>query len=219
MKKNILVITVLFAITFLSFGQAIPFVGKKVRTLESIKIQGSPYLDKMFAKAKIDKIDQAVFMRYNVYNDEFEYITPKKDSLILDKIEAFGEIVFANTNKKFKLKTYTNSDNKLFYGYLVELYSKNKTLLYKKDNISFTDEKLAKTTLEQDKPAKYSANTPFYFIKYSDKMPSEFPSNKKGLIKLFSDKKSEIEVFFKENKIDFNDENHLKKIVDLIAGF
>ncbi len=218
MKKYILVITLLFGTSFLSFGQAIPFVGKKVRTLETIKIQGSPYQDKMFAKAKIGKIEQAIFMRYNIFNDEFEYITPKNDSLILDKIEDFGEIVFANTNKKFKLTTYINNDNKLFYGYLFELYSKNKTQLYKKDNISFTDEKLAKTTLEQDKPAKYSPNSPFYFIKYNDKMPSEFPENKKGLVKLFPDKKEAIEKFYKENKINFDDENDLKKLVDLLSG-
>jgi hypothetical protein len=219
MKKYILLITFLSGISFLGYSQAIPFVGKKVRTLETIKIQGSPYQDKMFARAKIGKIDQAIFIRYNVFKDEFEYITPKNDSLILDKIEDFGEIVFANTNKKYKLTTYINSENKLFYGYLVELYTKNKTLLYKKYNVSFTDEKLAKTTLEQDKPAKYNTSSPFYFIKYDDKIPTEFPTNKKGLLKLFPEKKEAIETFLKENKINFSDENDLKKVVDLIARF
>lgn len=97
-------------------------------------------------------------MRFNIFNDEFEYISTKKDTLILDKTEDFGEIIFTNTKKKFKLTTYTNLKNKLFYGYLIDFYSKNEVTLFKKDNISFTEEKLAITSLERDMPAKYISN-------------------------------------------------------------
>lgn len=49
-------------------------------------------------------------------------------------------------------------------------------------------------------------------------MATEFPENKKGLIKLFPDKKEVFETFLKENKINFSDENDLKKLIDLISG-
>jgi hypothetical protein len=196
----------------------IPTVGKLFKTPEKIKILGSPYNEKMFSQAIVATIEQKPFMRYNIFYDEFEFISAKKDTLILDKTEYFGEIVFTNTKKKFKLTTYTNLKNKLFYGYLIDLYSKNEVILYKKDNISFTEEKLAKTSLERDMPAKSAMNSPVYFLKFKDKMATEFPENKKGLIKLFSDKKEIIEIFFKENKLNFSDENDLKKIIDLISG-
>jgi hypothetical protein len=218
MKLNIIVLVIVVTSSF-GFAQIPTLPGKIFKTPEKIKIVGSPYNEKMFSQAKVGSIEQKPFMRYNIFEDQFEFISTKNDTLILDKTEDFGEIVFTNTNKKFKLTTYTNLKNKLLYGYLIDLYSKNKTHLFKKDNISFTEEKIAKTTLERDMPAKYAANSPFYYIEYSDKMPTEFPENKKGLLKLFPEKKVAIDTFFKENKINFSDENDLKKVVDLIAGF
>ncbi len=208
----------LFCISF-CFGQIPILPGKLFKTPEKIKILGSPYNEKMFAEATVGSLNLKPFMRYNIYNDEFEFISAKNDTLVLDKSEDFGEVIFTSTKKKFKLTAYTNLKNKLFYGYLIDLYSKNELILYKKDNISFTEEKLAKTTLERDMPAKYAANSPYYFIKIKDKMATEFPENKKGLMKLFPDKKEAIESLFKENKINFNNENDLKKIVDLLVRF
>lgn len=218
MSMKSITITVFLFYNMFCFSQ-IPTVGKLFKTPEKIKILGSPYNEKMFSQAKVGTFEQKPFMRYNIFNDEFEYISTKNDTLILDKTDDFGEIVFTNTKKKFKLITYTNLKNKLFYGYLIDLYSKNEVTLFKKDNISFTEEKLAKTTLERDMPAKYSVNSPFYFIKIKDKIATEFPENKKGLLKLFGDKKEILESFFKQNKINFSDENDLKKMVDLISGF
>lgn len=186
---------------------------------QKIKIFGSPYSEKMFSQAKVGTIEQKTFMRYNISEDQFEFITPKNDTLILDKTEDFGEIVFTNSNQKFKLTTYTNLKNKLFYGYLISLSEKNNVILYKKENVTFYEEKIAKTTLERDMPAKYASSAPYYFIKYKDKMATEFPENKKVLLKLFPEKKEAIETFLKANKINFSDENDLKKIVDLISGF
>ena len=83
-------------------------------------------------------------MRYNVFNDEFEFISTQKDTLILDKIEDFGTIVFPETNKKFQLVTYTNSKNKLFYGYLQNLKENNGFAIFKKKTSNLLKEKLPK---------------------------------------------------------------------------
>ena len=47
---------------------------------------------------------------------------------------------------------------------------------------------------------------------------SEFPGSKKELIKLFPDKKQSIEAFFKEQKISFDKEADMIKIVDFLAA-
>src|SRR6187200_2188516 len=65
------------------------------------KIIGSPYYQQIFAKAKVVNIKVDAYMRYNIYADEFEFITPKNDTLILDKIEDFGTIHFTGLNRKY----------------------------------------------------------------------------------------------------------------------
>ena len=180
------------------------------------KPQGSPYVQNTFAKAKIININVEAYMRYNVFKDEFEFITPKNDTLVLDKVEDFSNILFSGLKKKYALTSYTN-DEKLVYGYLLELYEKNGYTLYKKENIGLTEAKIAKTSLERDMPAKYSKKGDTFFLKNKEAGTKEFPDSKKALIKLFPEKKATIETYLKENKIDFEAEADLIKIINLLT--
>ncbi len=181
------------------------------------KPKGSPYLQLMFAAAKVDNVEQKTFMRYNVFNDEFEFITPKNDTLILDKIDDFGTIAFAGTNKKYILANYTNN-GKLSHGYLINVYEKAGLGLFKKENITFYEEKIARTTLEKDMPAKYVKANDSYFFRNKTGAISEFPDSKKQLIKLYPDKKTAIETFVKDNKIQFDIESDQIKIIDFLSA-
>lgn len=178
---------------------------------------GSPYLQQMFQGATVEDLNIKAFMRYNVYNDEFEFISQKNDTLILDKIEDFGKITFVGTNKKYRLIPYTNSKNSLTNGYLIELYNKADYTLFKKENISFTEEKVAKTTLEVGMPAKYTKIDDNYFLKLPNGNTTEFPDGKKALSKLFPNQKQSIETFLKTNKIDFDNAADLVKVIDFLA--
>jgi hypothetical protein len=180
------------------------------------KPQGSPYLQKMFTPAKVKTIAQNSNMRYNVFTDEMEFITTKGDTLILDKIEDFANITFNGTNKKYVLTPYTNTKGKLTYGYLIELYEKNNIVLFQKENINFYEGKKAKTSLEKDMPSRYAKTDDSFFLKVKD-MTSEFPGGKKDLVKLFPDKKTDIETWLKANKVSFSDRADMVKIVDFLA--
>lgn len=217
--KNFKIVLFVVLVFQLNLYAQLPVKTSKYNSNLKTKIVGSPYTQKMFAQAKVGSIDQKTFMRYNVFNDEFEFISAQKDTLILDKIEDFGIIVFPETNKKFQLVTYTNSKNKLFYGYLQNLKENNGFAIFKKENIQFVEGKIAKTSMEVNMPAKYVKMDDTFFLKNKDKGTSEFPENKKGLLKLFPDKKEAIETFLKENKIDFDSESDLMKIIDFIATF
>lgn len=217
--KNFKIVLFVFFVFQLNLYAQLPVKTGKYNSNLKTKIVGSPYTQKMFAQAKVGTVEQKNFMRYNVFNDEFEFISNQKDTLILDKIEDFGTIVFPETNKKFQLVTYTNSKNKLFYGYLQNLKENNGFAIFKKENIQFVEGKIAKTSMEVNMPAKYVKMDDTFFLKNKDKGTSEFPDNKKGLLKLFPDKKEAIETFLKENKIDFDSENDLMKIIDFIETF
>jgi hypothetical protein len=217
--KNFKIVLFVFLVVQLNLHAQLPIKATKYNSNLKTKIVGSPYTQKMFSQAKVGTVEQKNFMRYNVFNDEFEFISAQKDTLILDKIEDFGTIVFPETNKKFQLVAYTNSKNKLFYGYLISLKENNGFALFKKESIQYVEEKIAKTSMEVNMPAKYIKMDDTFFLKNKEKGTSEFPENKKGFVKLFPDKKEVIETFLKENKINFDSESDLMKIIDFIASF
>ena len=222
--KKLLFITFLFLLTTIAFSQSLQkevqhpdIAGKLFRNPKNnaAKPQGMPYSQKMFGFANVEKLNINAYMRYNVVNDEFEFITKKNDTLILDKIEDFSTIKFPEMRLKYILTPYVNR-GKLVYGYLIDFYDKGDFGLYKKENISFVEEKPAKTSLEINMPAKYSKIGDSYFLKTKESI-IEFPSNKKGLFKLFPDKKQILEDFIKESKIDFDEVSSYIKIVDFLA--
>lgn len=177
---------------------------------------GSQYFEAEFAPANVAVLNIKASMRYNVYKDEFEFISPKKDTLILDKIADFKTIVFTNQNKKYELLTYTNDSDNLTTGYLIALDTKGAFTLYKKENITFYKEKIAKTTLEKDMPAKYAKTETVYYLKNANGIVA-FPTSKKRLVKLYPEKKEAIETFIKDKAISFREETDLIKIVAFLA--
>jgi hypothetical protein len=183
-----------------------------------VKPLGSPYNSTNFQEVKVEHVIEKAKMRFNIYNDEFEFILPTKDTLILDKTDDFNNLIFVQTNVKYRLVNYTNVDLKNVYGYLIETYQKGAYNLFKKERIQYNEEKIARTSLETNMPAKFYKIKSLYFLS-SKGITKEFPTSRKKLTNLFPDKKEVIEKFLKENKIDFDSETDLKKLIDLIAGF
>ncbi|MBS1535887.1 MAG: hypothetical protein JST78_12495 [Bacteroidetes bacterium] len=181
----------------------------------SQKPEGSPYLNKAFSLAKIEGFDGKFALRYNAYSDEFEFLDNKRDTLLLDKSEVYSKITYAGSNKVYLLVNYINSSGKMYQGYLIEQHQKNNWAVLKRERISFYPGKKAKTSLENDMPAKYNKEKEDFYLRKNDGSIVEFPESKKQLSKLFPDKKDAIEVFVKEQKIDFEyDQN---KIIDFLA--
>ena len=98
---------VLFFVSFVSFSQnqGVGFrfevldpnhAGKifKNSQLEIEKPAGSPYLQSKFTMVKVESVKETTLIRYDVYKDDFKFITAKKEILILDKIDDFSNIKF-----------------------------------------------------------------------------------------------------------------------------
>lgn len=181
-----------------------------------LKIEGSPYENKSFKDVLVAQVNTTAKMRYNGYKDEFEFITPEFQTLILDKIEIYANLQFVDSKIKYLLTSYTNANNKIIYGYLIDIHENGDYGLLRKDNISIQDEKIPKTTLESGMPAKYYSSGTDYFFR-NKTFIQEFPKNKKRLCKIFPDKKESIELFVKENTIDFDNIQDKIKIIDYLA--
>lgn len=180
-------------------------------------VEGTPYLQNRFSAAKIKNVATNINVRYNVYDDEFEFIDSKNDTLVLNKTDDFNTITFVGTNTKYCYLNYSIDKDKVTSGYLIFLYEKKDYVLYKKQNISYFKEKISKNPLQASLPAKFVPTKDVFYFKNGSNGICEFPTSKKNLIKLFPEKKVQIEDFFKQNDIDFDKESDKKKILDFLA--
>ena len=190
--------------------------GKITRKVPA-KTMGSPYLNKTFFPAKVGNITKVAFMRYDAYNDEFEFINAKNDTLVLNKDEKFSTITFTHNNAKYQLVDYTNKKGDATNGYLVSLHENNGITLFKKQTVTFAKEQVAERPFEPSSPAKFEPAKDVFYFKNNDKGIVVFPSNKKGLLKLFPEKKAALEAFIKQNDIDFDKESDLFKLIDFLS--
>ncbi|MFY1045260.1 hypothetical protein [Chryseobacterium sp. GP-SGM7] len=180
------------------------------KSLKYDEIIGSPYLDKGFRDATVAKDYEKTAVRYNSYLDEIEFQKDGKP-LVLPKevkfyrIELYSPketIVFLETNDNLK-------------GYFFEIVNHNNISLYKKIRTKFIDAIPAANSYASDKAASFKLLDPVYYLK-TEKGFIKNPRNKKEIIDQFPEKKDSLEVFFKENKIKFDKEEDLKKLVTFL---
>jgi hypothetical protein len=183
---------------------------------EPSKTEGSPYSNKMFAPAAVSGLSQKVMMRYDTFADEFEFVNSTRDTLVLNKLDNYNTITFSNTNMKYQLVDYF-TNGKVTKGYLIWLYAKNNFTLYKKQNIVYNKERIAKSGFDKTTPANFEKAKNSYYVRDGEKAILEFPTNKKTLLKAYPERKTDIETFIKQNNIDLEKESDIIKVVDFLA--
>ena len=183
------------------------------RGLTYDEIEGTPYLDKIFSEANFiisdkDKVETAP-ARYNTYSDQIEF--KKGDEILaLFPDNPFTRVEFVLTNQ---VLVKLNVDNEL-KGYFYEIIS-GKNTLYKKVKAKFNDFVPAANSYAMDRPANFNILNPIYYIKTENGFIKN-PKNKKEIIEQIPDKKEALNTFFKENKIRFDKEEDLKKLVTFL---
>ncbi|MBF0694879.1 MAG: hypothetical protein IR153_07475 [Flavobacterium sp.] len=181
------------------------------------KAVGSPYLDEKFNLANISGVKDLVLVRYNAESDEMDIDNGEQKIYTLPKNDEYHTITFKNGMFTFKLRDYTDAKGKPARGYLIEKFSNNDIALYRKERVVFMAGKEAVNSYSNDVPPKLNRAKEEYYLQTKDGKTVEFP-NKKGLISMYPNKKSEIEKFLKENKLGFNRESDLIAITKFIAN-
>lgn len=178
----------------------------KGRSLKYDEISGSPYANQNFSKAKIADDYESIHVRYNSYTDNVEF---KKDEvvMILPRESKFSKIEVLSPKQTLVL---LETDDELS-GYFYELVN-GKTSLYKKIKTKFFDTVPATSSYGSDKPANFQTLNPIYYLKTQNGYIKK-PRNQKEIIAQFPDKKDSLNTFFKQNKIKFDQEEDLKKLV------
>jgi hypothetical protein len=179
------------------------------KTLTYNDIKGTPYYGKGYSVAKFSGSSESAPARYNSYNDQVEF-TKEDKVFILPKNDAFARIVFDNSNE---VLVNLNTEDDLS-GYFFELVG-GENILYKKVKTKFVDVVVASNSYASDKPATFKSLDPIYYIKTKNGFIKN-PKNQKEIIANFPDKKESLNTFFKENKIKFDKEEDLKKLVTFL---
>ncbi len=184
---------------------------------KTTSIKGSPYIMKAFTHAKVGTIIQNALMRYNACDDEFEFISSKGDTLVLSKSEDYADITLTAMKTRYQLVNYIDKNDKSNLGYLICLFEKDGNILFKRQKVNFYPATAAKSSYDTSTPARYSEAKDSFFLKIKDKEIQELPTSKKGVLKLFSDKKTELEAFIKQNDIDLEKEQDLEKLLVFLS--
>ncbi|WP_294250916.1 hypothetical protein [uncultured Chryseobacterium sp.] len=179
------------------------------KTLNYDDIMGSPYQNKSFLPAKISgSPNENVSVRYNNYKDEIEF--KKNDEIFsLPKKAEYSRIEVISTRQIIVLLNISDETN----GYFYELVKGNNSL-YKKSKTKFIDFVPASNGYTSDKPASFKTMDPEYYINIKNKFIK--PKNQKEIIEQFPDKKESLTSFFKSNKIKFDKEEDLIKLVNFL---
>ncbi len=178
------------------------------KTLKYEEIQGSPYFDLKFHEANVAENYEKIPIRYNSYKDEVEF---QKGNLIqvLPKDSKFSKIEIISPKQTIVLLN-TGDENS---GYLFELISGKNSLL-KKIKTKFTDIVPAASSYATERPANFRMLEPVYYIK-TEKGYHKV-KNQKNIFEQFPELKEKLETFFKSNKIKFNQEEDLVKLVTFL---
>lgn len=174
------------------------------------KVIGSPYLSETFVEGKVNTSKGnyvAVPMRYDIYNDVFEF---SQNSVIylLDPTPQILKISLPNqvmVVEKFEYK------GKLRFGFLLLLDSGSLSLMAQKV-VTFREEQAPKALESSSTPAKYSSLPDIYYYKIGQGEVKKVENINK-LIGSLPDKHKELEKFVKQWKLSSRKQDDLIKLV------
>jgi len=211
------IFTLIFLLFFTSiFSQSVDEkirnIGTNLKYKEKIKhIEGSPYYTDKFQNGKLILSSGEVKiydnLNYNAFIDRFEFLDNDNKFIIanpgiIDTIVHSGHI--------FQYKDYTTEEGEQKTGFLI-LLAEGKCDLYKKEIIEFKPYEQTSGHFE-NKPDRFKARPPKYFLKKGDSNIKEIDSFRKRKF---------LRLYFKNNKDEFleyikNNNLRLRKEEDLI---
>lgn len=189
------------------------FIDNKGSMLDISKIIGSPYKDDDFVQGSvfIEEFNQKIVasLRYNIYNDEMEFIDPK-DNSIRALVKKEGLIYTIGVERFIYLNTNNLKNIKAGY-YKVLVLNKEFASLFVKIKCIYIPEKPAATTLQQGTEAEFKIKT-INLILVDGEM-NILKANKKKILRLFSVHQNKLSKYISENKLNMKEERHLLRLI------
>ncbi len=211
--KRFLLFLLALSLSFSTFAQSIRVNGyetilnpKSSETLsEDLKrIQHKKYLSQDYKPALVDDFKQKAFLRYNIFEDEMEFV---KDETIYYIQKAAGRKIQFMDNTLYKVYTY-NGKPQFFL-----VHQDGENALLAKQEIKFIEAKKATSSYGSDKPADFKRGKDELFLAIDNKTLVKLSKNKKAFYNAFGDKAGQIKKYVKANKLKYKSMKDLKDII------
>jgi len=174
-------------------------------------VEGTPFMNDEFIMGEIYTVDSATIdgamLRYNVYSDKMEV---KHKGMLYELSEEMVKGVVIN-DKTFSYLPYKYAKRETS-GYL-EIIQDGTCKLYCKHGKKFKEAHPQKAMEDGPSPAEFRDLPKIYLIMKTSDTKALGIKNKKALVQILPEHKSEIHAFIKKNKIKHNDEVDLKKLL------
>ncbi|SFN48321.1 hypothetical protein SAMN05421594_2913 [Chryseobacterium oleae] len=168
-------------------SQAVNKIG--VAELADKEFVGSPFLESQFLPSTIKGENGTYLLRYNIYNDEIIL----KDGDKYFKVPKDG-IDYLYINGKYVIRLINGS------YYVQSSSEKGNYTIVKKESVKFTEGKVSENAYGQNLPAKFTPLKPEYFL-YNTENKVLTPAKAEDLKKALPSKESNLDTFFKKNKL------------------
>lgn len=169
------------------------------------KLLQKQYLTIAYNSAIIDNFTTPAFLRYNMYNDQMEFV--KNDQIYYMKKEKGRKVRFTTLNTLYKVyEVYGDLE-----FFLVEVSGNSGSLLVKQ-SVRFIKPEKATSQYTKAKEANFKRRKDEYFLAIQDNVV-KIPTKKKSLPGIFGDKSKEIKDYIKKEKIKPSRVKDLKKLV------
>ena len=171
-----------------------------------IEVEKKKYLTHVYEEAYVDDYETKVHLRYNIYQDEIEFIN-QKNIYYLAK-EVGRKVHFIHLKSTYKV-FYVDDKHQYF-----KVYVDGETSLLAKHRIRYFEAKHPGSSYENPKPPKFKRLKDDWYIAINNrKMIKISGINKKEFIACFGDRSEIIKSFLNENKLNYKHIEDLKKIV------
>ncbi len=150
----------------------------RFRSMWDGKIKGEKYDSPDFSLGKVN--GDELFLRYNLYNDEFELKKTINGSMQFVE-RTLSKVVIYKMNKYFFLPYYYRGGKNFNVGYLSLLEDLDSIKFYRKDEVKFQPATFSPTTIEIGFPPRFIKRK-LFFIQKKEATPIQI--GKRKLIKL-----------------------------------
>jgi len=215
MKQILGILVAIFAFTFTANGQQLINVNGVPQFLDPADsrdvpdglkaIQYKKYLTKDYKPARVDDYKQKAFLRYNIYDDEMEFV--KGNNIYYLKKDEGRKVRF-DDNQKFVIYSL-NGETRYFLAHF-----DGKSKLLARQVVKFIEATKAESSYDRDEPADYKRKRDELYIALNGQELVKVPRKKKSFYALFGSKTSDIKKYMKENKLGYKKAKDLKKVVE-----
>ena len=180
--------------------------------------EGSQFHDEEFKEVKIAESSEKLTARYNAFLDEMEVQGENKSGWI-NKNKYGSKIIFTEDDVAYKILDADDSDDRKALGYYEVLLENDYVSLYKKEakKLAVGIEQLQYMTPPPKIVADYQDVKAEYYIEFHNNgNAKKLSRTRRGVSKLFDDKRDIVKAYIKDNKLKVTRDEDLITIITYV---